>query len=122
MPRTELVRKLVSRFHVNVSERRELGGRVQRSEVVEAILAILNEVGFYPPYVRPWKPGQPAYEGTVLERLPSGGFRAHLQRISPLGLVTGIYLKDYTDGFVAVGELIDREFSNGFDGIPLTNS
>jgi hypothetical protein len=122
MARLELIRKLVSTYHLSVFERRQLGGAISRAEVADAILGLLKEKRFYPTNARPGEPGKPAHEGTILEMLPDGRCRGHLQRVSAFGVLLYATVTEYADEASAVRALIDRELNDGIDGIPFTQS
>ena len=97
MDRKELLRKLVTKLHLNVPERRELAGPVEASEVISLIVEILVENGFFPPDARPWKSGEPCREGTILEVLPTGAVRAHLQVSTPWMTPEHLSSSDFPD-------------------------
>jgi len=118
MTRAELLHKLVTQWHLGVAERKALGGAPTRREVEEVILDVLREAAWFPPTARPSKPGEPAYEGTILERLPDGTCRAHLQGTSALGAMNQIATREFPSCAEAVSDLVHRELAGGIDGVP----
>ncbi len=119
MSRSELLRKLVSTFHLNVADRRGLGSPVTRHEITETILGILAEERFYPPHVRPWTPGTGVYDGTILEVLLDDRCRAHRQVAMAYGGVPeSLTAKDFADSRAAVVHLVSTDFERGVDGVP----
>lgn len=117
--RAELLRKLVTTLHLNVSERSALGGKVSADEVIGTILTILDSSKFFPTNARPWREGQPCGDGTILEVLPGGAVRAHLQASSAWMLPAHISSRDFPDARSAAAHLVRTDFANGIDGVPV---
>lgn len=117
MDRKELLRKLVTKLHLNVPERRALAGPVEASEVISLVVEILVENGSFPPGARPWKSGEPCGDGTILEVLPTGAVRAHLQVSTAWMTPEHLSSRDFPDAKSAAIHLVRTEYEKGIDGI-----
>jgi hypothetical protein len=120
MTRDELVMKLVATGHVNVEERRLLGGSVRRTEVVSTVLRALREHGHFPPNARPWTPGQVCYEGWQLVALEQGA-RLVAQRSPPLDpfTVAESKAKTFDTDVKAVEHYVANAVGSSIDGVPV---
>ena len=112
--------KLVTAFHLNVEERRSLGGFVTREEIREAVLRGLREHGHFPPHARPWKPGHPCYEGGQLLAVPQG-VRLLMQRSHPADPLTLAEAKveDFDSEETAVDHYVASQIGSRYDGLPV---
>lgn len=116
--RTLLVRKLVVKRHLNVSER-QLVGFVVRQEVKPMLRSLLLTDSVYPDEGREGFD----YEGTILGRVSSGAQVIHCRThaVHPQ-TVSERRIEHYRDLDAAIEALIDYEWSEGIDGIPIRPS
>jgi hypothetical protein len=76
MNEQDLVRKLVTTWHLNVPERAALPNRRLRvSLACQTIVDVLSEHAWFPSDGR-WRPDQ-GYDGGVIERIPDGTYNIH---------------------------------------------
>ncbi len=122
MARRELVSKLVTEGHLNVSERNQLRpGAVDRSEVAVAIQDVLTRSSFFPPHARSGVSSKDVYEGAILERLHNGWFRLHWQRHyawDPYAVAENTS-EDYDNLEQAIGAFIRGEWGDNIDSIEI---
>lgn len=123
MTRHDLLRKLVTTGHLNVSERAQLGNAVvRRVELFAAIREVLTESRYFPPHARPWRPGETCYEGRIIERTGDGTGRLHCQR--PLATDPRQLAETTCTDFETVANAIDayleHEIGAAIDGISVT--
>jgi hypothetical protein len=120
MTRDDLVMKLIATGHLNVHERRLLGGDVLRAEVVSTVLRGLREHGHFPPNARPWAPGQACFEGWQLVALGHGA-RLVAQRHPPLEPFTLAEAKseDFSAEVEAVEHYVKYAVGSNIDGVPV---
>jgi hypothetical protein len=121
--REQLIKKLVTTFHLSVPERQELSPiHVVLDEVEKAIREELSEYGWYPRNWRPHTAGDIVWEGYAIEAVEGAGFRVHNQAsfaIEPTRL-RGSKTLDFASVDEAIDFYLHGEFPSGsIDGIPL---
>lgn len=117
--RETLIEKLVVSQHLNVAERQVLGSRLSVEEVAAAVKRVFEQNGMFPPHARFWKPGKSVFEGFFLVKRPHGRVEMACQRSSPTNPteLAEQGSTEYEDVDEAVSTFIDKEWSNGIDGI-----
>jgi hypothetical protein len=118
--RDELVAKLVCVGHLNVEERRGLGGSVTRDEVAATIERVLVAHEHFPPNARPWAPGTACFEGWQLLRAV-GGYRLLAQRHPPTNPMqcAESRFEDFATANAAIDQYIKRAVGSDIDGVPV---
>jgi hypothetical protein len=120
--RDSLVEKLVTTGHLNVRERLALGSApLDASEVAAVVVSVLKETGMFPANAKAWSSGQVVDERTILQSLPDGKVRLIQQRGQPIRPTSLAQQKvtDFDDVESAVESLMNVEWGNGIDGIPI---
>jgi hypothetical protein len=115
--REALIEKLVVSLHLNVAERRQLG--VSGEEATSAVKRILDAKGVFPPNARIWAPGDMVFEGFFLVKRPHAKVDMIWQRSSPTKPteLSERRSEDYEGVDQAITRFIEKEWSNGIDGI-----
>lgn len=116
--RTLLLRKLIVDRHLNVAER-QLVVQVRRQEVVAILRSILRANSVFPEEGREGF----AYEGATIGRVSSGAQITHSRThaVHPQ-TVAERRIDRYENLDVAIEAFIDREWSEGIDGIPVVST
>jgi hypothetical protein len=105
----ELVRKLVTKWQMSVSERRALPKRKARASLAfQAIGDVLSESGWFP---SDWRPDQ-GYEGGLIERRPDGTYDIHWK-------LESLSVDHYVSDVDAAREWLRRTFPRDIDGVEL---
>ena len=123
--RDELVHKLVTTFHLSVSERQELyPSYVLTDEVKTVIRAELSQYGWYPRNWRPHTPGNVVCEGHGIEASEAGVFRVHAQAGFPIdpNRLRASRTREFASEDEAVDFFLEGEFPSGkIDGISIVS-
>jgi hypothetical protein len=82
MNREEIIKKLITDFHINNEERRYLKN-VSFKEVYTSCESILKSNKFFPLNAFTWEKGMAVYEGYFIEMRSSNNYRVHIQRHYP---------------------------------------
>jgi len=123
--REGLLEKLVVSLHLSVPERQILGSAsISVDEVAAVVKRLLDRNGVFPAQARTWEPGKTVFEGFFLVKHPDGTVRMNWQRSNP---IRPTELADqgsakFDDLDTAVSAFIEREWSDGIDGITLSRS
>lgn len=113
--REALIRKLVTKLHLSVPERKMLADPPTMEEVVAVVLEELHRQGFFP--YPPWREGEPCGDGTVLELRPDGRVRVQRQFSSPWMTPEHIDESVFPDARSAAVHLVKQDFARGIDGV-----
>lgn len=121
--RETLIEKLVVSLHLNVPERQLLGSdSLSVEEVDAAVKRLIERIGVFPPHARIWKPGKSVFEGFFLVKRPERKIEMVWQRSKPIK-PTELAERgstDFEDLDQAILRFIERERSNGIDGVRVT--
>ena len=92
---------------------------VSVEESAAAVKRVFEQNGMFPPHARFWKPGKSVFEGFFLVKRPHGRVEMACQRSSPTNPteLAEQGSTEYEDVDEAVSTFIDKEWSNGIDGI-----
>ena len=120
--REALLEKLLVSLHLSVPERQTLGTTpIDAEEIAVVVKRLLERNGVFPSHATSWKPGETVFEGFFLVKHQDGTVTMNWQRSNP---VRPTELADrgsakFDDVDAAITAFIQREWSNGIDGIPL---
>jgi hypothetical protein len=120
IPREALLEKLVVSLHLNVPERRMLGcGAVSFEEIAAVVKRLLETDGVFPWNAKRWQPGEIVFEGFFLAKRPDGTVLLAWQRSNPINPreLADHGSVEYDNADDAVSGFIQREWSEGIDGI-----
>ncbi|MBF0315108.1 MAG: hypothetical protein HQK52_16915 [Oligoflexia bacterium] len=121
MDRKELIKKLLSTFHLNVNERKLLNpSYIEFKELTSAIEIILQEEGFFPVQAKPDKSsGGAFYEGAYIEKIDNEFSNLIWSRNHPLNPCK---IAERNEEKLATKETIKKiivSFGSEFDGIKI---
>lgn len=121
--RQALIEKLIVSLHLSVPERQLLGSDgLSLEEITAAVERVFERSGVFPPRARPWKSGEAVFEGFFLLQRPEGKVEMAWQRsdpINPTELVErGSTEYEHLDRAISV--FIEKEWSEGIDGVRIT--
>lgn len=121
--REELVLKLLNQYYLNVPDQAEFGSNtVSLAELATAVGNALKTNVYFPPHAKPWEPGEPCFEGALLEKLEGRRFRIHRQRsyADNTGVCAQQTSEDYDDFETALKAYLRAEWRGAFDGENIT--
>ena len=120
--RQQLIRKLLTTFHLNMGDRQEFENNpVDIKEVKDIIRQDLEDKKVFPDTASIWKDGQTAFEGYFLERTGNNKYKLHWQRhqaLNPFQLADSQVI-DYDDFEKLVDDYIKREYNYSIDGLSI---
>jgi hypothetical protein len=125
MRREDLLEKLVTTLHLSVPERKALGLTSVPTNAVAAIIKrLLESNGVFPITAKTWQPGDSVFEGFFLLKKSHGGVRLTSQRSDPINPTVLADQKswEYEDVDDAISRFIRSEWSDGIEGIKLSDS
>jgi len=121
--RETLIEKLVVSLHLSVPDRQLLGSDcLSVEEVAAAVKCLFQRNGVFPPHARIWKPGESVFEGFFLVKRPERKIEMVWQRSNPIK-PTELAERgstEFEDLDQAISRFIEREWSNGIDGVRVT--
>jgi hypothetical protein len=110
----ELVRKLVTKWHLSVPERRALPKQKARASLAcQAIVDVLSESGWFP---SDWRPDQ-GYEGGLIERRLDGTYDIHWKSEAGTMRFELLSVDHYVGAVDAAREWLRRTFPRDIDGV-----
>jgi len=120
MKRQQLIKLLLSNFHLDTVERAEFAENpIQLIEVIGVVKEILQYKRFLPESASIWTDGNPVFEGYFIEKTCDNCFKLHWQRQqinNPFQLAE----KDeqfYDSLEAVVDDFIKKEFNYSIDGM-----
>jgi hypothetical protein len=111
----DLVRKLVTTWHLTVPEHRALGGTVRGSLVFDTIEEVLEAEGRFPVE---WQPDD-SFAGGLIERREEGGCRVTWKAEFAMMHHDAVSVQDYASCREAVTRFARAFFGGDIDGIPI---
>lgn len=112
----QLIRKLVTTWHLSVSERRTLPKQKARASLAcQAIVDVLQENGWFPP---DWRPDQ-AYDGGLIERRPDGTYDIYWKAEGAIMRFKSLSVDHYAIAHDAARDWLRRTFPRDIDGVEL---
>ena len=116
MDEEALVRKLVTKWHLNVLERRALPSLKARASLAcQAIAEAVSENGWFPSH---WRPDQ-GYDGGLIERRPDGTCDIHWKAEAGVMRFELLSVDRYATAPEAAHAWLRRMFPHDIDGIEL---
>jgi hypothetical protein len=112
----DLVRKLVTTWHLSVPEHREMRGTpIRGSLVCEAIEEVVQAEGRFPVE---WQPDD-SFAGGLIERQEDGSYRVTCRAEFSLMHHEAVSIKQYQNRREAVATFARYFFGGDIDGIPI---
>jgi hypothetical protein len=112
----DLVRKLVTTWHLSVPEHRALpGGRIRASLIYDAIEEVLQAEGRFPVE---WQPDD-SFAGGLIERLGDGRCRVTWRAEFSMMHHEAITIQDFRSQRDAIKSFASSFFGGDIDGIPI---
>ena len=112
----ELIRKLVSSWHLCGHERRLLpGGKIRGSLICEAIIETLATEGRFPVE---WQPDD-SFSGGMIETRTDGGCRVTWQADESLMHRQAVATREFPSAAEAVPSFAGTFFGGDIDGVPI---
>jgi hypothetical protein len=109
-----LARKLVTTFHLNVSEREALAGKpVPGSLIRSAILSVLEERRSFPPE---WHLGEP-YDGGLIQAKADGAWSIPWKAEVGMAKYAVMEVQEFSSASAAVAAYAERFFGPAIDGV-----
>jgi len=125
MRREDLLLKLVTTLHLSVPERNALGAApISVHEVARVVKNQLERNGVFPIAAKDWQLGERVFEGFFLVKRPHRGVRLTYQRHQPISpnVLADHKSWEYANVDGAISRFIRSEWSNGIDGIAISET
>jgi hypothetical protein len=111
-----LVRKLVTKWHLSVAERRALPNvKARASLACQAIVEVVSESGWFPP---DWRPDQ-GFDGGLIEQRPDETFDIHWKTEVGMMRFELLSVDHYAGALEAARAWLQRMFPRDIDGVEL---
>jgi hypothetical protein len=114
--RDDLTKKFAEDFHLNVPDRKHLDdGKIAGSDLVRAIVAIVEESGKYP---RNWKLNEP-FDGGLIEKIDTQTYQVTWKAEVSVSQYKVMSVEKFTSPRDAAKLVAEQFFGFSYDGIPI---